>query len=354
MAVKVWLDPGHGGSDPGACANGLVESQMTLTTALKTKEVLEAHGVVVGMSRTSDVYVDLNKRCRMANNWGADFFVSVHYNAGGGDGAETIHSIYHGQGEQLAQVVLSTIGEMLGQNLRKCYAKKGSNGDYFYVIRETTMPAIIVEGAFIDSNDMEIVNTIAKQQAMGTAIAAGILKFLGIPYVPGAPVPAQSTTTGTSGDYGMGVVTADVLNVRAGAGTNYAKLGQLTEGTEVKICSISGNWANIYFGNHGGWVCMDYIKVTQVFKKPKTAHSSSTQGNTIYRVVVGSYKDRKNAEKVRAQLKDKGFDSFLLPFNKNGVDYLRVISGSYKDKVNAETQQNKLKAAGFNTFLAAY
>lgn len=45
--VKVWLDPGHGGSDPGACGNNLVEKTMTLVTALATKQVLEAHGLVL-------------------------------------------------------------------------------------------------------------------------------------------------------------------------------------------------------------------------------------------------------------------------------------------------------------------
>jgi N-acetylmuramoyl-L-alanine amidase len=252
MSIKVWLDAGHGGSDPGAEANRLIEKQMTLITALQTKLVLTAHGVIVGMSRITDIYLSIEERYALANKFGADYAISIHYNAGGGDGEEIIHSIYKGKGELLSKAIEAAIKNQTGQNSRGCYGKAGKNGDYYGFIRGTNMPAIIVEGAFIDSKDYVIVDTVAEQQLMGTAIAVGILKHIGIPYTPMA-TPTQPTGTIVH-DYGTAVVTADSLNVRKTPNTIYAPIGTLTMGTKVRIASVTGSWANIYFGNQGGYV----------------------------------------------------------------------------------------------------
>src|SRR5690606_20927879 len=92
--AKVFLDPGHGGSDPGAVANGLKEKNLTLAVAKECEKILKAAGVQVKMSRTRDTYPSLSARCQAANSWGADLFVSVHINAGGGTGFESY--IYNG------------------------------------------------------------------------------------------------------------------------------------------------------------------------------------------------------------------------------------------------------------------
>lgn len=179
------------------------------------------------------------------------------------------------------------------------------------------------------------------------AIAAEVNRRLG--------ASGDSTPTGTtSSDYGIGVVTANGgLNVRSGPGTNYDRIGGLSNGQEVRIGSVQGNWGDIYFGDHGGWVCMDYINVTQTFKKPDPVKPTTPASGNGFRVVVQSFTSKAHAEDLQGQLKANGFDSFLLPFNNGGVDFLRVVSGSYKDRGNAEDQQKKLKAAGFDSFLVA-
>lgn len=192
---KVFLDFGHGGSDNGASSGGLVEDSMTLVTGLECKNVLEDHGVFVKTSRESDVYVGLSERAAMANYWVADYFVSIHYNAGGGDGIEVIHSKWNGKGLELAKAIVNAVCKETGQNARPrpTYSKVGSDGkDYFAVIRETNMDAIIVECAFIDSVDRAIVDTIEEQKAMGKAIALGILNHLGISYTPSNNVSSSN------------------------------------------------------------------------------------------------------------------------------------------------------------------
>lgn len=96
--VKIFIDPGHGGSDPGATGNGLQEKTLTLQIALALRTILtnEYEDVSLLLSRTSDQYVSLNDRTNAANNWGADFFLSIHVNSGGGTGFESY--IYPGVG----------------------------------------------------------------------------------------------------------------------------------------------------------------------------------------------------------------------------------------------------------------
>ena len=187
MNNRVWLDAGHGGKDSGAVGNGLLEKNITLEITLECKRELEKHGVEIGLTRDVDKFVDLNTIARMANNWGAHLCVSIHVNAGGGDGAESIHSIYYGRGTELAKDITESIKEYTPQNLRPraTYSKANSNGnkDYFAVIRNTDMPSVIVETAFIDNvEDVKVIDTIDEQKLMGRAIAYGILKNLGISF----------------------------------------------------------------------------------------------------------------------------------------------------------------------------
>ena len=179
--MKVFLDAGHGGKDPGACASGLVEKSMTLITAKGAKAQLEAAGVTVMLSRTDDRFLTLTERAEKANRWGADLLVSCHYNAGGGDRGEVIHSVSGGRGKALAEKVAMSIAE-LGQGSTRIYCKPATSGsgDYFTVIAKSNMPAIIVEPCFIDSSDRELADTEDKQWGMGIAVAKGILNYLGI------------------------------------------------------------------------------------------------------------------------------------------------------------------------------
>ena len=88
--VKIFIDPGHGGQDSGATGNGLREKVLTLEIATRIKNLLlsEYDNVTVKMSRTDDSYVTLTERTSSANAWGADYFLSIHINAGGGEGYE--------------------------------------------------------------------------------------------------------------------------------------------------------------------------------------------------------------------------------------------------------------------------
>lgn len=183
MAIpKVYIGVGHGGSDPGACANGFVEKDLNLSIALACQSELARHGVLTKLSRYADEDESLNEKIRECNAYDPALALDIHNNAGGGDGAEVFYHVGGGTGKTLAVNILDEI-VAIGQNSRGAKTKVENGVDYFGFIRETNPPAVIVECAFLDHNeDVKIIDTAAEQTTMGIAIAKGVLKTLGIPY----------------------------------------------------------------------------------------------------------------------------------------------------------------------------
>ena len=104
MSKKVFISAGHGGSDSGAVGNGFKEKDLNLSIALACGDYLKSRGVEVQMSRVKDENDDLNQEARESNAFGPDLAVSIHNNAGGGDGVEAWYSIFGG----LGRLVLKT------------------------------------------------------------------------------------------------------------------------------------------------------------------------------------------------------------------------------------------------------
>jgi N-acetylmuramoyl-L-alanine amidase len=179
--MKVFISAGHGGSDSGAVANNTKEKDLNLSIALACRDELERHGVSVKMSRTKDENDPLSEEIKECNAYGPDLAVSIHNNAGGGDGAEVFHHYGGGNSKTLAENILAEIVKV-GQNSRGAKVRKNSNGkDYYGFIRETSAPAVIVECAFVDNaQDLKILASESLKKSMGEAIAKGILKSLGV------------------------------------------------------------------------------------------------------------------------------------------------------------------------------
>lgn len=181
--MKVFIGVGHGGSDPGAVANGVKEKDLNLSIALACRDMLKSHGVSVKMSRTKDENDPLSEEIKECNTYDPDLAVDIHNNAGGGDGAEVFYHHGGGKSKSLAENILAEIVKV-GQNSRGAKVRKNSNGkDYYGFIRETSAPAVIVECAFVDNaTDLKILASDSQKKMMGEAIAKGILKTLGVEY----------------------------------------------------------------------------------------------------------------------------------------------------------------------------
>lgn len=179
--MKVILDYGHGGKSPGAVSNGIMEKDLNRKIGEFLKSELEARGIEVYLTRRNDETVELNTRIAEINRIKADYVVSVHHNAGGGQGAEIIHSIKGGKGEILAQNIGTYLSKI--QRVRRIYSKRNSSGDgdYFGIIREVKLPAVIIELGFVDNvDDFKKINDEVFQKEAAILIAEGICKSIGI------------------------------------------------------------------------------------------------------------------------------------------------------------------------------
>lgn len=223
---KIYIDAGHGGSDPGAVANGLREKDVTLQIAKRIETILknEYAGVATRMSRTGDQTVSLSQRTSAANAWSADVFLSIHVNAGGGTGYEDF--IYNGKVGS-ATIALQNVmhAEITKQVDFRNRGKKRAN---FQVLRESRMSAILTENGFIDNRSDA---SKLKQSSYIERIARGHVNGL-----------------------------ARALGIK---------------------------------------------------KKPAPKPSAPEPSGKLYRVQVGAFADKKNAERLAAELKKKGYQTYI-------------------------------------------
>ncbi len=157
---KFCIDPGHGGGEPGAVGpGGLQEKNVNLQVALYLRDLLQAEGAEVLMTRTTDVYVSIADRYNQANAWGAHRFISVHHNAMADlpavNGTETwVHQYASADSLQLANSVQAELVGELGLSNRGVKRTVINSPYDFGVLKNTTMPAILTEASFI-SNPQE-------------------------------------------------------------------------------------------------------------------------------------------------------------------------------------------------------
>ncbi|WP_243292256.1 N-acetylmuramoyl-L-alanine amidase [Bacillus sp. FJAT-47783] len=265
---KVMIDPGHGGSDPGAGSNGYKEKDFNLNIALNVGNYLVAHyDVELFLTRTSDQTVSLADRTNLANEKNVDYFCSIHVNAGGGSGFESY--IYNGPVSQptirYQAIIHDHIMSVIGQ--RYNVRDRGKKRANFHVLRETKMEAILVETLFIDNEaDLKLLTNDAFIKDYSNALAEGLAKALQLPKKAHPIEPNPDA---------LYKVIAGSFKVR--------------ENAEKRLQWLKAN--NID----------SFISPTMM------------NGDTFYRVQAGAFKKRENAEKHTESLKAVGiFDAFIV------------------------------------------
>ncbi|MGG0668570.1 N-acetylmuramoyl-L-alanine amidase [Sporosarcina koreensis] len=264
--VKIYIDPGHGGTDPGAQGNGLKEKDVTLAIATRVKNMLvnEYSNATVRMSRTGDQTVSLVQRTNDANAWGAAYYLSIHINAGGGTGYEDyIHNALSDSSStaQLRNTIHAEIVKLIDMTNR------GKKKENFHVLRESNMPAMLTENGFIDNaSDAAKMKTSAWLDKAARGHVNGLAKALGLQKVSNPP-PSGVLYRVVTGSF----------TTRANADQQIAALKAKGFDSFIDIAVVNGT--------------------------------------TYYRVITGSFSDKANADKQVADLKAKGFDAFIIVVN---------------------------------------
>lgn len=177
---KIYINPGHSDKDPGAVGHE-TERRLNVAVARYMSEYLLAN-YVCETRMNPGTMLTLSEVCNDANAWGADLFVSNHFNAGGGDGFECY--VYSESRVELGKVFAKHV-EAIGQNLRLPDTAGMPNGvkvrPGLYVLKNTNMPAVLNEGAFVDNlKDITDWNDNFELQKLGEAYAKAAAEYLGL------------------------------------------------------------------------------------------------------------------------------------------------------------------------------
>ena len=173
--MVVVIDPGHGGTDPGAIGiGGLREKDIILPISQQVAALLEQQGIQVVMTRSDDRFISLEGRVQMARRTGASLFVSIHANSislrrPDVNGIET----YYFSSQRLAETIHYSILQSLSTRDR------GVRRARFYVLRNNSIPAVLVEVGYVTgAEDARKLASPAYQRQMAEAIARGILLYI--------------------------------------------------------------------------------------------------------------------------------------------------------------------------------
>lgn len=159
MTFKFYIDPGHGGHDPGASGYGEKEKDLVLEMSYRLKEFLRNNyeGITTNRSRGSDVFKSLDFRTNEANEWGADAFLSLHMNAFNGSASGYEDYVYPTVGSETRHLQDCIHDELA--SLYSGFPDRGKKEANYHVLRESLMPAVLTENLFIDhkqDNEFEI------------------------------------------------------------------------------------------------------------------------------------------------------------------------------------------------------
>ena len=243
MTQKIYIDAGHGGVDCGALNGKRKEAADVLKMALKVAEHLKGQNCEVRLSRSKNVTKEIKQRYTDANNWGADYFLSIHRNAAGktATGNEIwVYSKANASTVTKARNILNAVCKADGLKNRGAHKGASQYADYG-VNKYTKMPAALLELGFIsNTNDNKAFDK--NFNAIALAIAKELLKAVNVDW---------------QGSY-LVRVTADSLNIRKGAGTKYPIVGKITNKGAYTIVETVDGWGKLKSG--AGYISLKYTE----------------------------------------------------------------------------------------------
>jgi len=174
MIKTIVVDPGHGGQDNGAAYGYAEEDDINLSVAYLLRCAMQQKGFEVRMTRESDIYVSLESRCNFANALGANLFISIHCDAWHQETVKGISTHVWRDADSTTKGIASKIHRALTDRFPD-HSNRGLKSSGFYVLRNTSMPALLIECEFLSNPDTrEFLHEPENQFAIANAISGAI------------------------------------------------------------------------------------------------------------------------------------------------------------------------------------
>ena len=328
---RIALDAGHGGSDPGAVYKGRQEKDDTLDLTLAVGDILKKNGIDVYYTRTTDEYETPFKKATDANNSGADLFVSIHRNSSENpnqySGVETLVYSDTGLKAEVARNINNQLEDAGFKNLGVDERKT------LVVLKRTKMPAVLVEAGFIN-NDKDNYLFDEEFDSIAQAIADGILESI--------PSGRPGNTTSNKSNR-----TDNNNNSSNNSNNNNSSNGQMNNSGRAASASIDST-AMVNSIPPDNEVFSVPVSSSNIMPQcPCDNNDYDTENEALYRVQVGAYRNKDNADRMLNSLLMDGFPAFII--YEDG--YYKVQVGAYRILLNAIKMEQRLRRFRYSTYI---
>lgn len=328
---KIALDAGHGGSDPGAVYKGRQEKEDTLDLTLAVGDILKKNGIDVYYTRTTDEYETPFKKATDANNSGADLFVSIHRNSSENpnqySGVETL--VYSDTGLK-AEVARNINNQLEDTGFKNLGVDERKN---LVVLKRTKMPAVLVEAGFIN-NDKDNYLFDEEFYSIAQAIADGILESI--------PSGRPGNTTSNKSNR-----TDNNNNSNNNSNNNNSSNSQMNNSGRTASAPIDST-AMVNSIPPDNEVFSVPVSSSNIMPQcPCDNNDYDTENEALYRVQVGAYRNKDNADRMLNSLLMDGFPAFII--YEDG--YYKVQVGAYRILLNAIKMEQRLRRFRYSTYI---
>lgn len=328
---RIALDAGHGESDPGAVYKGRQEKDDTLDLTLAVGDILKKNGIDVYYTRTTDEYETPFKKATDANNSGADLFVSIHRNSSENpnqySGVETL--VYSDTGLK-AEVARNINNQLEDAGFKNLGVDERKN---LVVLKRTKMPAVLVEAGFIN-NDKDNYLFDEEFDSIAQAIADGILESI--------PSGRPGNTTSNKSNR-----TDNNNNSNNNSNNNNSSNSQMNNSGRTASAPIDST-AMVNSIPPDNEVFSVPVSSSNIMPQcPCDNNDYDTENEALYRVQVGAYRNKDNADRMLNSLLIDGFPAFII--YEDG--YYKVQVGAYRILLNAIKMEQRLRRFRYSTYI---
>lgn len=328
---RIALDAGHGGSDPGAVYKGRQEKDDTLDLTLAVGDIPKKNGIDVYYTRTTDEYETPFKKATDANNSGADLFVSIHRNSSENpnqySGVETL--VYSDTGLK-AEVARNINNQLEDAGFKNLGVDERKN---LVVLKRTKMPAVLVEAGFIN-NDKDNYLFDEEFDSIAQAIADGILESI--------PSSRPGNTTSNKSNR-----TDNNNNSNNNSNNNNSSNSQMNNSGRTASAPIDST-AMVNSIPPDNEVFSVPVSSSNIMPQcPCDNNDYDTENEALYRVQVGAYRNKDNADRMLNSLLIDGFPAFII--YEDG--YYKVQVGAYRILLNAIKMEQRLRRFRYSTYI---